>query len=58
MAGPGRPDGVGGDDHLAGVVGGFDLLQAAGGGGREHRAGRGRGLSVDLSCAVSSLPAR
>jgi len=31
---------VGGDDHLAGVVGGFDLLQTADGGGREHRGSR------------------
>jgi hypothetical protein len=37
-------DGVGGDDGLVGVAGGFDLLQAAIALGREHRAGRGRAL--------------
>src|SRR3984885_5984326 len=39
MSAPGRPDRVGGDDRLVGVVGGLDLLQAAVGGGREHSVG-------------------
>src|SRR5262249_56542845 len=42
-SGPDRLDRVGGDDHLVRVVGGFDLLQAGGGGGWGGRAGRGRG---------------
>src|SRR5215472_3073728 len=33
MSVPGRPDGVGGDDHLAGVIAGLDLLQAVVGAG-------------------------
>src|SRR5262249_7825210 len=55
MLGPGRPDGVGGDDHLVGVVGGFDLQQAAGGGGREHRGGRGWGL-FEVVVVVAGVP--
>src|SRR5271165_372765 len=35
----GGPDGVGGDDRLAGVVGGLELPQTAVGGVWEHRVG-------------------
>jgi hypothetical protein len=45
-SGQGRVGQTGWAEMIAwpGVVGGFDLLQAAVGGGREHRAGRGRGV--------------
>src|SRR5262250_2321526 len=55
MSGPGRPGGVGGDDHLVRVAGGFDLLQAAVGGGRKHRAGWGRGL-FEVVVVVAGVP--
>src|SRR5215468_356359 len=54
-SGPDRPDRVGGDDHLVRVVGGLDLLQAVIGGGREHRAGWGRGL-LEVVGVVAGVP--
>src|SRR6516164_10320666 len=53
--GPGRPDGVGGDDHLVGVIAGLDLLQAAVGGGREHYAGGGRRF-FEVVVVVAGVP--
>src|SRR5262249_5897265 len=53
--GPGRPDGVRGDDRLPGVVPGLDLLQAVVGGGRKYRTGQGRGF-LEVVVVVAGVP--